>query len=233
MVGMIVVDFQRSVTVNRHESRDDLILTTLSVGPMQSNCTIIADPDTRLGMVVDPGGDADRILQVIDRLAITIEAILLTHVHIDHIIALGEIQQNTEVPCYLHKGDKFLWNRMEEQYSSFGLPYVPVSDPGHWLTDGEQLPCCSGVVLHTPGHTPGSVCFWFEDYNLLIAGDTLFHRGIGRTDIPGGSFKQLEKTIVECLFKLDENVEVITGHGPNTIIGDEIKLNPFFGAVMR
>lgn len=218
--------------MNTLASRDDLIVSSFVVGSMQSNCTIIADPDSRQGMVVDPGGSADKILQEVEELAITVEAIILTHVHIDHVAALGEVQKRTRVPCYLHKGDKFLWDRLEQQFTRFGLPYVEITDSARWLSDGDRLPCCNGVVIHTPGHTPGSVCLWFEDHKLLVAGDTLFHRGIGRTDISGGSFKQLEKSIVEGLFKLDEQTEVITGHGPNTLIGDEIRMNPFFGAVM-
>ncbi len=222
----------KGLPVKPTESRHDPILTTLVVGPTQSNCTIIADPDSRRGIVVDPGGDADRIMQEIEALAVTIEAIVLTHCHIDHVSALGELQQRAAVPCYLHKGDKFLWKRLEEQFSRFGLQYVPSSGPAHWLSHGERLPCCNGEVLHTPGHTPGSVCLWFADHNLLIAGDTLFHRGVGRTDIPGGSFKKLEKSIVECLFTLDDETAVIAGHGPPTTIGDEIRMNPFFGEIM-
>ena len=219
--------------MNTSESRDDLILSSFVVGPMHSNCTIVADPESRLGMVVDPGGDAERILREIEGLAVSVEAIILTHVHIDHVIALGEVQQRTAAPCYLHKGDRFLWDRLEAQFSRSGFSFIPGTVPPRWLSDGDRLPCCNGAVLHTPGHTPGSVCLWFEEHKLLISGDTLFHRGIGRTDIAGGSFKHLEKSIVESLFTLDEQTEVITGHGPNTSIGDEIRMNPFFGEVMR
>ncbi|AWT11165.1 MBL fold metallo-hydrolase [Stutzerimonas frequens] len=109
----------------------------------------------------------------------------------------------------------------------FGVPYTPVPAPDRWLADDEELACGCGVALHTPGHTPGSMSFWFADAKLLIAGDTLFRRGIGRTDLWGGDYAAIERSIRQRLYTLDEEATVVTGHGPDTQLGDEMRENPF------
>ena len=202
-----------------------MIRQTFPVGPLQCNCTIIGDPVTRKAFVVDPGGDAQMILARLQALDLQVVALVHTHAHLDHIMASGELKELTGAEIYLHEDDKFLWDALETQCRMFGVPYTPVPAPDQWIQHGEELPCCSGIVLHTPGHSPGSACFWFEDEQLLIAGDTLFRRSIGRTDLWGGDHQQIEQSIRQRLYVLDEDAVVVTGHGPETTIGEEIREN--------
>ena len=135
-------------------------------------------------MVVDPGGDPEKILAIVDENGLKVSAIIHTHAHLDHILASAVIKQQTGAPLHLHRGDMFLWNALESQCERFGVPYTPTPEPDTWLNDESLLDCCDGVTIHTPG----SVSFWFQHHELLIAGDTLFQMGIGRTDLHGGSF---------------------------------------------
>ena len=206
------------------------IVKTFPAGPLQCNCSIIGDPASKKALVVDPGGDADKILALVKELDLKVVAIIHTHAHLDHILAAGEIKKATGAPIYLHREDQFLWDILDQQCAMFGIPYHPVPDPDQYLEDDQDLGCCGGVAIHTPGHTPGSTSFWFEDSNTLIAGDTLFKGSIGRTDLWGGDFSAIEKSIKERLYSLDEDAEVITGHGPNTTIGHEKTSNMFVKA---
>ena len=207
-----------------------MIRESFPVGPLQCNCTVLGDPITKKGYVFDPGGDPDLIMNAVAKLGLTIEALVHTHAHLDHFLASGEIKKRTGAQIYLHKGDKFLWDGLEQQCMMFGVPYSPVPDPDHWLGDDEDLHHCGGVCLHTPGHTPGSMSFYFADPGLLIAGDTLFSGSIGRTDLPGGDFKAIEQSIQQRLYTLDEGATVVTGHGPETTIGQEMRFNQFVRA---
>ncbi len=211
------------------EIRGNVLFESFAAGPLQCNCTILGDPDTGRGIVFDPGGDADRIMETVQKMGLTIESIVHTHAHLDHILASGEIKKRTGANLYLHKGDKFLWDSLEQQCSMFGIPYTKTPGPDIWLKDEAALSCCSGIALHTPGHTPGSMSFWFEDHDLLVAGDTLFQLGIGRTDLQGGSFRDIECSIVDRLFCLEGDALVVTGHGPSTSLEFERRSNPFFG----
>lgn len=213
------------------ESKEsNFIRKTFPVGPLQCNCSIIGDKLTKQAIIVDPGGDAQKIIDEVEALGMKITAIIHTHAHLDHILAAGAIKKATGAPLCLHKDDLFLWDGLESQCRSFGVPYQPVPDPDQWLKDDQELDCCRGVTLHTPGHTPGSMSFWFADHKLLIAGDTLFRRSIGRTDFPGGDFNTIMRSIRERLLVLDEETTVITGHGPATSIGEELRENPFINA---
>ncbi|HEY9035503.1 MAG TPA: MBL fold metallo-hydrolase [Pseudomonadales bacterium] len=207
--------------------RPAMLFKTFPVGPLQCNCCIIADPVTRKAVVIDPGGDAERILATLKADNLTLVSIVHTHAHLDHILAAGELKEATGAPIKLHKEDQFLWDSVEWQCQAFGVPYTPLPPPDGWLEDDEPLACCGGKARHTPGHTPGSVSFVFEDHKLLVAGDTLFRRSIGRTDLPGGDYEQIARSILDKLYSLDEDTEVITGHGPSTTIGEEIRENPF------
>ena len=204
-----------------------LIRETFAVGPLGCNCTIIGDHVTKKAMVIDPGGDHQLILNRLDALGLKVVSIIHTHAHLDHFLASGEMKKATGATLHLHKDDQFLWDNLEMQCRMFGVPYTPVPAPDQWLTDDEELACCGGVALHTPGHTPGSMSFWFAGDRLLIAGDTLFRRGIGRTDLWGGDYRQIERSIRERLYTLDEQAVVVTGHGPDTCLGEEIRENPF------
>lgn len=204
-----------------------LIRETFPVGPLQCNCTIIGDPVTKKALVIDPGGDHQLILDRLDQLGLKVVSIIHTHAHLDHFLASGEMKKATGATLHLHKEDQFLWDNLEMQCKMFGIPYKPVPAPDQWLQDDEELACGCGVALHTPGHTPGSMSFWFPQDKLLIAGDTLFRRGIGRTDLWGGDHAKIETSIRTRLYTLDEEAVVVTGHGPDTQIGDEIRENPF------
>ena len=203
------------------------LVKTFPAGPLQCNCTIIGDPVSKKALVVDPGGDADKILALLKAHELNVVAIIHTHAHLDHILAAGEIKKATGAPIYLHEEDRFLWDMLDQQCAMFGIPYNPIPDPDHYLQDDQDLGCCGGVAIHTPGHTPGSTSFWFQESKTLIAGDTLFRGSIGRTDLWGGDYSTIEKSIKERIYSLDEEAEVITGHGPSTTIGAEKTGNMF------
>jgi len=207
-----------------------IVRETLPVGPLQCNCTIIGNTETGRGYVFDPGGNPDEIMAIVEHFGLQIEALIHTHAHLDHFLAAGEIRQRTGAKICLHAEDKFLWDALEQQCLRFGVPYTPQPDPDHWLSHDEPLPCASGICIHTPGHTPGSMSFYFEQEALLIAGDTLFLGSVGRTDLPGGNTNQLRESIQQRLYTLNEAAVVITGHGPATTLGDEMRHNQFVRA---
>ena len=209
------------------EPLSQFIIRTFPVGPLQCNCSIIGDRLSSKALVVDPGGDADQILGLLNELNLTVVGIIHTHAHLDHILASGVIKEATGAPIYLHEGDKFLWDMVGQQCVMFGVPPVTLPEPDHFMEDDQALNCCGGVAIHTPGHTPGSISFWFEEYKTLIAGDTLFQGSIGRTDLPGGNFDQIVTSIKERIYTLDDDAIVVTGHGPNTAIGSEKTGNSF------
>ena len=210
-----------------HQPLSQFIIRTFPVGPLQCNCSIIGDRLSSKALVVDPGGDADQILGLLNDLNLTVVGIIHTHAHLDHILASGVIKEATGAPIYLHEGDKFLWDMVGQQCVMFGVPPVTLPEPDHFMEDDQALNCCGGVAIHTPGHTPGSISFWFEEYKTLIAGDTLFQGSIGRTDLPGGNFDQIITSIKERIYTLDDDAVVVTGHGPNTAIGSEKTGNSF------
>lgn len=200
------------------------------VGPLQCNCTVVGDDVTGVGYVCDPGGHPDRIMAVVEDLGLAIAGIVHTHAHLDHVLAANEIRRRTGAPVWLHRGDKFLWDGLEKQCVDYGVPYIPQGDPDHWLEDGQTF-IGGGRCIHTPGHTPGSASFYFEDGQLLLAGDTLFLGSVGRTDFPGGDSSALKQSIQQKLYSLDEAAVVVTGHGPETSIGREMRQNRFVRAV--
>lgn len=206
-----------------------LIRKTFSVPPLGCNCSILGDPVTKQAIVVDPGGAHERILQEVQALGLTVVSILHTHAHFDHFLASGEMKKATGAMLCLHQDDRELWNMLEVQCRLFGVSYVPVPPPDYWLQDEEKLILggIEGKALHTPGHTPGSMSFHFAQEQLVLAGDTLFRGGIGRTDLWGGDFDAIEQSIRERLYTLNEATRVITGHGPETSIGMERESNAF------
>ena len=213
-------------------SVSELIVETMPVGPLQCNCTILGDPVSRKAIVVDPGGDAEMLLERLLELDLQVERIIHTHAHLDHFLASGKMKEATGAKLALHREDLFLWDMLEDQCRMFGIPFEPPPPPDQWLENEEEIDLndLQGKALHTPGHTPGSMCFLFESQKLLIAGDTLFQGSIGRTDLWGGDFKKIEKSIQEKLYTLDEETSVITGHGESTSIGHEMRDNSFVRA---
>jgi len=209
-----------------------MIVKSFPVPPLGCNCSIIGDPITKRAIVVDPGGAHERILKDVQDLGLTVVSILHTHAHFDHFLASGEMKKATNATLCLHPDDRKLWEMLEIQCRMFGVPYAPVPLPDYWLHDEEKLIVggIEGVALHTPGHTPGSMCFHFPGERLVLGGDTLFQGSIGRTDLWGGDFEAIERSIRERLYTLDEATRVITGHGPETQIGIERESNQFVRA---
>lgn len=207
----------------------NLVRKSFPVGPLQCNCTVLGDSESGTGYVFDPGGNPDRIMAAVADLGLKIIGIVHTHAHLDHFLAAGDIRSQTGAPIWLHRSDKFLWDNLEQQCAAFGVPYTPQPDPDHWLEDQQALDC-GGLCIHTPGHTPGSSSFYFEDAQLLLAGDTLFLGSVGRTDFPGGDSRALKQSIQQRLYRLDEAAVVVTGHGPETSIGREMRTNAFVRA---
>ncbi|MGQ0810837.1 MAG: MBL fold metallo-hydrolase [Nitrospiraceae bacterium] len=209
-----------------------MIRKTFPVPPLGCNCSIIGDPVTKRALVVDPGGAHQSILRQVQELGLTVFSILHTHAHFDHFLAAGEMKKATGATLCLHPADRSLWEMLEVQCRMFGVPYVAVPLPDYWMQDDEKIIVggLEGRALHTPGHTPGSMSFHFAEEKLLLAGDTLFRGGIGRTDLWGGDYDTIEQSIRERLYTLDETTCVVTGHGPETLIGAEKASNPFVHA---
>ncbi|MEZ4295382.1 MAG: MBL fold metallo-hydrolase [Polyangiaceae bacterium] len=208
-----------------------MIVETFPVGPLGCNCSIVVDPASKSAIVVDPGGDFEEIERRLQRLAAKVTAIVHTHTHIDHVGATAPVQALTGAPAKIHEADRFLYEMLPVQAAMIGMDLPETCDLEGTLED--DLVLTSGAmemqVLHTPGHTPGSCCFVAKlgDKHLAFAGDTLFRRSIGRTDLWGGDSDLLLRSIKHKLYSLDESIKVITGHGPPTTIGEERRQNPF------
>lgn len=207
---------------------DLLIIVTLPVGLIETNCYLVACDQTKEGAVIDPGGDPGRILAEVKRLGLTVKYVLNTHAHFDHTDANGAIVKATSAPLALHSLDKPLLEAAGGA-AFFGLDALPSPAPSLDLHDGDvlHLGTLSFEVLHTPGHTPGHVCFYEAKEGVLFDGDVLFRRGIGRTDLPGGNWRQLLDSIQRVLYALPDETTVYSGHGPATTIGEEKRLNPW------
>lgn len=209
-----------------------MIVKSLVVGPFGCNCTVLGDEQTREAIVIDPGDDIERIEAVLAGDQLKVKAILHTHAHLDHIGATGLLAGRTGAPIMLHPEDNFLYTNVEWQGRALGLSVPQLPPVDKWLKDDDQIGWGAGdgaVVLHTPGHTPGSCCFHVRhpDANLIFSGDTLFQQSIGRTDLPGGDFETIMKSIHGRLLSFDDEAVVIPGHGPATTIGQERLHNPF------
>ena len=205
-----------------------MIVATLPVGMIQTNCYIAGCPETREGAVIDPGGNPERILAEVERQGLSIKYVLNTHAHFDHTDANGAIVRATGATLALHPLDLPLL-QASGGAALFGLQADPSPAPELELHDGDELEVGTLCfkVLYTPGHTPGHVCFLEEAEGVLFDGDVLFHRSIGRTDLPGGSYQQMMDSIRGVLFALPDETVVYSGHGPATTIGEEKRLNPW------
>ena len=205
-----------------------MIIATLPVGLIQTNCYVVGCQETKEGAVIDPGGHPQRILDEVKRLGLNIKYVLDTHAHFDHTDANGVVVQATGASLALHPQDLPLLKNAGGA-AFFGLEADPSPLPDLELHDGDELEVgkLRFRVLHTPGHTPGHVCFYEPAEEVLFDGDVLFYRGIGRTDLPGGSWQQLMDSIQRVLFALPEDTVVYSGHGPATTIGEEKRLNPW------
>jgi hydroxyacylglutathione hydrolase len=206
-----------------------IILETFPVGPLQCNCTILGDPATHEAIVIDPGEEIGRIHRRLTELGLKLTQILITHAHIDHIGGALRLKRLTGAPILLNENDLPLLQMMEMQAGWLGVATPETEAPDASLQDGLRVGLNShpAQVLHTPGHTQGSVCLYFAPLNLLVAGDTLFAGSIGRTDLPGGNSRQILDSIHTRLLVLPEETHVLPGHGPLTTIGEEKQSNPF------
>jgi len=200
------------------------------VTPLQQNCSILWDPDTKRAVVVDPGGEIDRIDAALKRLNVTLERILLTHGHIDHVAGAPALRERTGVPIEGPRIDDAFWIRtLPSQADVFGFPPTPAFEPDRWLEDGDTVTVgpLDMAVIHCPGHTPGHVVFHHAPSKLLVVGDVLFHGSIGRTDFPKGNHEDLMRSINERLLPLGDDTAFIPGHGPMSTLGNERRSNPF------
>ncbi len=209
-----------------------MIHEILSVGPLQCNCSILGDETSREAMVVDPGDDIPRILALLAKHHLTVKQIVITHAHIDHIAGAQQLKRTTGAPILYNQLDLPLVRMMDLQASWLGISTPEVLPPDVDLPDQSTVSIAglSANILHTPGHTPGSLCLHLPAQRLLLAGDTLFAGSVGRTDLPGGDTKTLLRSIHNQLLSLPEETKVIPGHGPSTLIGTERDHNPFLQA---
>jgi glyoxylase-like metal-dependent hydrolase (beta-lactamase superfamily II) len=206
------------------------IIETFPVGPLQCNCTILADEASGEAIVVDPGDEPERILRALESMKVRAVALLHTHAHLDHITGSRAVKESTGAPIRLHAADRPLYDALPEQAAMFGFRAESPLPPDAPLHDGEAIAFGPFALraIHTPGHTPGSTCFALEGGPpLLFAGDTLFRRSIGRTDLWGGDTDAILTSIRGRLFTLPGDVSVVCGHGPETTIDEEKRLNPF------
>jgi hydroxyacylglutathione hydrolase len=206
-----------------------MIFESFPVGPLQCNCTILGDEVTREAIVVDPGDNLPEILSRLQKHGLTLRQIVITHAHIDHVGGAVLLKRATGAPVFLNQKDLGLLGAMEVQAGWIGVPTPEVAPPDGSAEDGLTLGLAAlpGEVIHTPGHTPGSICLLFPKQNLLLAGDTLFAGSIGRTDLPGGDGRQILRSLRDRLLVLPDTTRVLPGHGPETTIGEERQSNPF------
>ena len=214
-----------------------MIHEIIPVGALQCNCSILGDEASGEAIVVDPGDDIPRIVAILDRHKLTVKQILITHAHIDHIAGAARLKQLTGAPILYNPRDLPLVKMMDVQAGWLGMPTPEVHPPDDTLEDGRiiAIGACpeqgrrglSGNILHTPGHTQGSVCLYLPTQQLLLAGDTLFAGSVGRTDLPGGDGPMLLRSIRNKLLPLPDETVVFPGHGPKTTIGEERESNPF------
>ncbi|HTD96157.1 MAG TPA: MBL fold metallo-hydrolase [Edaphobacter sp.] len=206
-----------------------MIHEILPVGPLQCNCSILGDETSREAIVVDPGDEISRIAAILEKHGLTVKQIVITHAHIDHIAGAQRLKTLTGAPILYNQNDLPLVKMMGIQAGWLGIPTPEVPAPDDTLDDGKIIAIqgLTGSILHTPGHTEGSVCLYLPDHTLLLAGDTLFAGSVGRTDLPGGNTTKLLKSIHDRLLTLPDEVTVIPGHGQSTSIGQERESNPF------
>ena len=207
-------------------------IKTLTVGPLSENCYVIYDELSKDAVIIDPGADGEEILEEVENL--NVKAILATHGHLDHVGQVGYLKSKIDVPFYMNKRDEFLINNEIFPNFAYIIKAVSCPSPDFDLKEGDILEFgrLELTVIETPGHTPGSVCFYNQEEKIVIVGDTLFYQSVGRTDLPGGDGRLLEQSLKKLMELPDETV-VYSGHGPKTTIGKEKRTNPFITGVFR
>jgi glyoxylase-like metal-dependent hydrolase (beta-lactamase superfamily II) len=199
------------------------------VGPLQCNCSVIGDEQTREAMVIDPGDQIEDILQILREEKLTLKQIVITHAHIDHVGGAMKLKAATGASILMNQNDYALLKMLDLQAAWIGMRPPGTVQIDEAVEQGRVLKIgnISSNVIHTPGHTEGSICLYFPQEKRLIAGDTLFAGSIGRTDLPGGSMEKILRSLHTQVLALPDETEVIPGHGPATTIGEERETNPF------
>jgi glyoxylase-like metal-dependent hydrolase (beta-lactamase superfamily II) len=214
-------------------STASMIVETFPAGPLGCNCSIVADPESKEALVVDPGGDVEDIVARLQARGLVTKAIVHTHTHFDHVGGTAALQRATSAPARIHEADEYLYSILPIQVAMFGMPGSPETcELDTWLTDDESIAigALRVRVIHTPGHTPGSCCFDVrtgDEDAVLFAGDTLFRGSVGRTDLWGGDHDALLRSVRSKLLTLPEPTRVVCGHGDGTTIGREKRGNPY------
>lgn len=207
-----------------------VIVEQFAVGPLQCNCVVLADDLTKRAIVIDPGDEVDRIYAVLHERGLQLAGIVATHAHIDHVGALAQLKERTGAPTMLHEADVPLYEQLALQASWLGIPVPPTTTIDRLVLDGDELAFGKHAlrVVHTPGHSPGSISLVLDQQQpTVFSGDTLFAGSVGRTDLWGGSFESLLRSITRRLLTLPDDAVVIPGHGPRTTVGAERESNPF------
>jgi hydroxyacylglutathione hydrolase len=206
-----------------------MIHEILPVGPLQCNCSIIGDETTHEAMVIDPGDDIADILILIGKHNLQVKQIVITHAHIDHVGGAMKLRAATGAPILLNQNDSALLKMLDIQAAWLGMSAPGKVEIDHSISEPDKVQAGPFLaqVMHTPGHTEGSICLYFPSEKKLIAGDTLFAGSIGRTDLPGGSFDKIIRSLREKVLALPDDTVVVPGHGPLTSIGEERESNPF------
>ena len=206
-----------------------MIHEILPGGPLRCNCSVIGDETTREGMVIDPGDEIEDILDVVRKHDLQVKQIVITHAHIDHVGGAMKLRAATGAPILLNQNDYALLKMLDVQAAWIGVPAPGNVEIDRSVATGETVSAGSHTaqILHTPGHTEGSICLYFEADKKLIAGDTLFAGSIGRTDLPGGSTQKIMRSLHNTVLALPDETVVVPGHGELTTIGDERETNPF------
>lgn len=206
-----------------------MILEIFPVGPLQCNCSIIGDEGSREAMVIDPGDDIEVVLELIRKHNLQVKQIVVTHAHIDHVGGAMKLRAATGAPILLNRNDYALLKILDVQAAWIGVapPGEVKIDQSIAAGDTVKAGTHAATILHTPGHTEGSVCLYFPAEKILIAGDTLFAGSIGRTDLPGGSIQKMMQSLHGTVLALPDDTVVVPGHGPSTTIGEERETNPW------
>jgi hydroxyacylglutathione hydrolase len=199
------------------------------VGPLQCNCSIVGDETTREAMVIDPGDDIEDVLAIIRKHNLQVKQIVVTHAHIDHVGGAMKLRAATGAPILLNQNDHALLKTLDVQAGWIGVPVPKEVKIDQSVTSGDKVKAGAheANILHTPGHTEGSICLYFPAEKKLLAGDTLFAGSIGRTDLPGGSMQKIMQSLHGTVLSLPDETVVVPGHGPLTTIGEERESNPF------
>jgi len=208
---------------------EGMIHEILAVGPLQCNCSVIGDEATREAMVIDPGDDIEDVLEIIRKHNLKVKQIVITHAHIDHVGGAMKLRALTGAPILLNENDYALLKMLDVQAAWIGVAPPGKVEIDRSVTTGETVAAGSHTaqVLHTPGHTEGSICLYFAPEKRLIAGDTLFAGSIGRTDLPGGDMRKILQSLHGTVLALPDETVVVPGHGELTTIGEERESNPF------